>query len=120
MLAARITLPHFSVSSARNLAKFPDDIGIATPPNSTSLALTLLSQRAALISLLSLAMISFGVLAGAPAPCQPLASYPGINSATAGTSGSASERVEVVTATARSLPDLMCSIEDGTLPKNTC
>ena len=35
-------------------------------------------------------------------------------------SGSASERVAVVTASARSLPALMCSMDDGMLSNMTC
>src|SRR5260221_6833198 len=38
----------------------------------------------------------------------------------AGMSGSASARIAVVTASARSLPVLMCSIEEGTEPNATC
>jgi len=38
-------------------------------------------------------------------------------SATVGTSGSAVERFSVVTAIARSVPALMCSIDDGMLSK---
>jgi len=44
-------------------------------------------------------------------PCQVLASTPGTDSATVGTSGSAPERVAVVTASARTLPVLMVSID---------
>src|SRR5215813_2384759 len=37
-----------------------------------------------------------------------------------GTSGSASERVAVVTASARSLPALMCGVDDGVTSNITC
>ena len=50
----------------------------------------------------------------------PLASKPGTKSPTVGTSGSASERVAVVTANARSLPALMCSIDAGMSMNMTC
>jgi hypothetical protein len=43
--------------------------------------------RAALISLLSLSITALGVSRGAPTPDHPLASYPGTNSPTVGTSG---------------------------------
>src|SRR5437879_8240734 len=39
MLRARMTLPHFSVSSAMNLPNSAGDIGIGTPPRSASRAL---------------------------------------------------------------------------------
>src|SRR5262245_66217879 len=58
MLAARITLPHFSVSSAMNLPKSVGDIGIGTPPRSASRALIVGSARPALIASLSLSTIS--------------------------------------------------------------
>src|SRR6516225_4380916 len=66
MLAARITLPHFSVSSAINFPKSVGVIGIGEPPRSASRALILGSARAALISA--------GVFLGAPRPNHPLAS----------------------------------------------
>src|SRR5580693_8143293 len=74
MLAARITLPHFSVSSAMNLPNSADVIGIGEPPRSAILAFIAVSASAALISLLSLPMISAGVFLGAPRPNHPLAS----------------------------------------------
>src|SRR5262249_26089557 len=74
MLAARITLAHFSVSSTMN---FPNSAGEPTtgvPPTSASRALILGSARPALISLLSFSTISTGVAFGAPTPNQALAS----------------------------------------------
>src|SRR5215468_8420473 len=70
-------------------------------PRAASRALILGSARAALISLLGLSTISVGVFLGTPIPCQPLASKFGTNSLKVGTSGNASERVAVVTASAR-------------------
>src|ERR1700681_1041273 len=66
MPASLITLAHFSVSSAMN---FPNSAG--EPPNtvaprSANRAFSLGSPRLALISLLSLSMISAGVFLGAP------------------------------------------------------
>jgi hypothetical protein len=49
----------------------------------------------------------------------PRASKPGSNSPKAGISGKASERVVVVTASGRSLPDLMCPIDAGKLSNGT-
>src|SRR5215831_213887 len=74
MFAARITLPHFSVSSAINLTKSAGEPGSTVPPKSANRAFILGSARAALISALSLLTISAGVFLGAPMPYQPLAS----------------------------------------------
>src|SRR6516165_3848290 len=74
MLAARITLPHFSVSSAINFPKSVGVIGIGEPPRSAILAFIVGSASPALISLLSVSMISAGVFLGAPRPNHPLAS----------------------------------------------
>src|SRR5947207_7883420 len=68
MFAARTTLAHFSVVSARSLAKSTGDPASAVPPRSASRALTLASPRIALISWLSLSTISVGVFFGAPQP----------------------------------------------------
>src|SRR5262249_58285514 len=76
MLAARITLPHFSVSSAMSLPKSAGEPTSGVLPRSASRALILESARAALISLLSLSTISAGVALGAPTPNQLLSSYP--------------------------------------------
>src|SRR6516164_5634112 len=74
MLAARITLPHFSVSSAMSLPNSAGVIGSGTPPRSANRAFILESVRAALISLLSRSTIATGVFFGAPTPIQKLAS----------------------------------------------
>src|SRR5262245_25324152 len=74
MLAARITLPHFSVSSAMSL---PESAGVpdnALPPTSARRGLNVGSTSATLISLLSLPMISAGVPVRTPTPYQVLAS----------------------------------------------
>src|SRR5262249_29473578 len=107
-----ITLAHFSVSSAINIPKSAGEPANTVPPSSARRLLSAGSERPALISLLSLSMISAGVFRGAPTPPQALASKPGKKSPTVGMSGSASERVAVVTASARSLPALMYSIDD--------
>ena len=72
MLAARITLAHFSVSAATKLPKSEGEPAITVPPRSASRALSWGSARAALISLLSLLTISAGVPEGPPTPYQPL------------------------------------------------
>src|SRR5262249_38941791 len=74
MLAARIPLPHFSVSSAMSFPKSAGEPTSGVPPRSASRALILGSARAALTSLLSLLTISAGVAFGAQRPDQPLAS----------------------------------------------
>ena len=58
ILAARITLAHFSVSSAMNLLKPAGDNANTVPPKSAIRAFSLGSARPALISLLSLSMSS--------------------------------------------------------------
>ena len=68
ILAARITLPHFSVSSAMSLPNSAGEPAKRVPPKSASRALILGSARAALISLLSFSTISAGVFLGAPMP----------------------------------------------------
>jgi hypothetical protein len=60
MLAARITLPHFSVSSATSLPNSAGDSVREVPPRSASCALILGLARATLISLLSLSTIFMG------------------------------------------------------------
>jgi len=74
MLAARITLPHFSVSSAMSLLKSAGEPGNGVSPRSASRAFIFASARPALTSLLSLPMISAGVPVGTPIPYQLLAS----------------------------------------------
>src|SRR6266511_398703 len=114
------TLPHFSVSSATSLPKSAGEPASSDAPRSASRAFALGSARIALISLLSLSMISADVLFGTPMPYQALDSYPGSKSATVGSSGSTSERVVLVTASPRSLPALMYSADVGTLSNITC
>src|SRR6266581_4445736 len=74
MLAARITLPHFSVSSAMSLPKSADEPAIGVAPMSARRAFILVSARPALISLLSFSMIAAGVFLGAPRPNHALVS----------------------------------------------
>ena len=87
MLAARTTLPHFSVSSAMSLPKSAGEPASTVLPRSAMRALILVSARPALISRLSLSTISAGVPLGAPMPNQPLASKPGRKSPTVGNVG---------------------------------
>src|SRR5262245_1041003 len=74
MPANLITFAHFSVSSAISFPKSAGEPDNAEPPTSARRAFILGSARAALTSLLSLSMISVGVLLGAPTPNHPLAS----------------------------------------------
>src|SRR5262245_18710145 len=74
MLAARITLAHFSVSSAMSLPKSAGEPGSSAPPSSSSRVLSFGSSSAALISRLSLSMIPTGVAFGAPTPNSEVAS----------------------------------------------
>src|SRR6516225_12099974 len=72
MLAARITLPHFSVSSVMSVLKSAGEPPRIMPPRSASCVFILGSTRPALTSLLSLSIIPAGVPAGAPKPKYPL------------------------------------------------
>src|SRR5262249_25384232 len=65
-----ITLAHFSVSSAMSLPKSAGETTSGVTPKTASRAFILGSARPALISLLSLSMISPGVFLGTPRPCQ--------------------------------------------------
>src|SRR5258708_32989932 len=76
MLAARITLAHFSVSSAMSLPKSTGEAASAEPPNSKSFAFIEGSARAELISLLIRSTISTGIFLGAPRPSQRLGPHP--------------------------------------------
>src|SRR5262249_3106906 len=114
------TLPHFSVSSAMSLPKSAGEPGRTVPPRLASCALNLGLARPALISLLSLSIICGGVFLGAPTPYHWLASKPGRNSPIVAIPGSVSERVAVVTASARSVPALMYSIDAGRELNMTC
>src|SRR5262245_27691929 len=120
MLAARITLAHFSMSFAMSV---PNSAGVPAsdmPPKSTNLALILGSANPTLISLLSLLTISGGTPLGAARPNQSLDSYPGRNSPMVGVLGSDSERVFVVTASPYNRPALTNSIDDAKVAKDNC
>src|SRR5260370_31200517 len=115
-----ITLAHLSVSCAMSLVYSLGERASTRPPKSAMRACTTGSARASLISRLSVSMISAGVLFGAPMPAHALVSNPGTKSPTVGMSGSACRRAAEVTARGRSLPALMCSMEDGRLSNMTC
>src|SRR6266436_1634917 len=68
------TLAHFSVSSLKSLANSAGELGSTKPPSSANRAFSLGSARPALIAWLSVAIISGGVLFGAPMPKYALAS----------------------------------------------
>src|ERR1700746_799777 len=104
MLANLITFAYFAISSATNFLKFATDIGIGSTPRLSKRDLRVGSVTEALIAALSFSMIASGVPVGAQIPYQPLAAYPGTNSAIAGISGAASDRVGVVSPIALSLP----------------
>src|SRR5437870_5516740 len=68
MLAARTTLPHFSVSAATCAPNSDGVCTIGAAPSSASCALIFGSARPALISRLSLSIIATEVPFGAPTP----------------------------------------------------
>src|SRR5260221_4651158 len=114
-----MTLAHLSVSSATRLAYSLGDSASTSPPSSATRALIVGSARAALISRLSVSMISAGVPFGAPIPAHALVSKPGTKSPSGGTSGSASMRVVAVTPQRRRLPALLCLLGEGMLLDTT-
>jgi len=67
MPASRITLPHFSVSSVMNLSKSAGEPAVGEAPNLSIRTFISGSAMLALISLLSLSMISTGVVLRKPA-----------------------------------------------------
>src|SRR5262245_22084530 len=96
------SLVHFATSSARNLPNSMGEVEKVLPPKSAYFALISCLCSPVLISLFSRSMIADGVFLGAPIPAHELISYPGRNSANAGTSGIAGEREAPVIAKARS------------------
>src|SRR5262249_38360582 len=68
------TFRHFSVSSATSFPKSPGEPPMSEAPSSAKRAFALGSSRIALISLLSLSMITSGVPFGTPTPYHALAS----------------------------------------------
>jgi hypothetical protein len=117
MLAARMTLPHFLVSSEMSFAKSPGEPASTVAPKLASRASNLESAMLAPTSRFNRSMIAAGVFFGAPMPYHGLASKPGKVPARTGTSASAFDRVVVVTAKARSLLALINSIDDRSGPK---
>jgi hypothetical protein len=73
MLAALITLAHFSVSPATSFPKSVGEPAGIVPPISVNRALIFGSASAALVSLLSFSMIASGVFLGARAFLHALA-----------------------------------------------
>jgi hypothetical protein len=73
MPANLTTLPNLSVSAVMCLPNSAGEVAKTVPPKSARRALILGSARPALISLLSLLMISTGVPFGNPMPVHPLA-----------------------------------------------
>src|SRR5262245_22576183 len=84
------TFAHFSVSAAMNFPKSAGEPANTAAPRSVRRVFMLGSARAALISLLSFSTMPVGVALGTTIPYQPLASKPGRNSPTVGTSGKSS------------------------------
>jgi hypothetical protein len=74
MLAARITLPHLSMSFAISVANSAGEVTTTVPPSSVILVFNFGSASAIAICLFYLSMISGGVFLGAAIPFQPMAS----------------------------------------------
>src|SRR5262245_51639428 len=74
ILATRITLPHFSVSSEINLPKSAGEPASTVPPKLASFVSRLASAMLTLTAVFSFSMTSAGVFFGAPMPAHQLAS----------------------------------------------
>src|SRR4029077_7402143 len=114
-----MTFAYFAISAATNFLNSLTDIGIGSTPKLSKRDLRPGSVTQTVIAALSFSMISSGVPAGAQIPYQPLAAYPGTNSAIAGISGAASDRVGVVSPIALSLPArtswMICAIGENAI-----
>ena len=86
-------------------------------PTAASCSMTLGVRPAVTIAVCSLAMMCFGVPAGARKPYHKLASCPGTVSPTVGRFGNALERFAPAVAIMRSLPVFACGVTLGPLPK---
>src|SRR5581483_12130368 len=115
ILAARITSPHFRVSSATSLPKSAGEPAMAMPPSLASRAFASALARPSLIALFNMLTISAGVPFGAARPYHWLASIPGTSSPSVGRFGSAADRTALVTARPFSLPARMYPIAAGML-----
>src|SRR5205807_9548706 len=99
-------------SDCTKLPNSSGEEGLATRPMSSKRLRTSALASAAPSSAFSLRMISRGVRAGANTPPQLAKSYPGMPASMAvGTFGKDALRSGVVTASARSVPALMCPPE---------
>src|SRR5260370_39641288 len=76
LLAARITLAHFSVSSAMSLPTSAGESAHSPPPSFARCVLILGPARPPLLPLVSLSTISVGAFFGAPLPSQRLSAQP--------------------------------------------
>src|SRR5450759_2315424 len=103
-----ITLAHFSISLRRKTAYWSSVLPTGSEPSAVKRSLSSGECTILITSELILAMISRGVLAGAPSPFHATASKPLIPaSSMVARSGKAFERCMLVTASARSLPPLI-------------
>src|SRR5262249_49691280 len=120
MLAARITLAHFSVSSAIKLAKVGgrEREHVATQGGKPHLDLGLVESRVDLLGELGDDLGRRGLRC---ADAEPETRFVARHKLPmVGISGNASERIAVVTARARSLPARMYWIDEGMVANMTC
>src|SRR5258706_7007133 len=118
---ALTTFAHLSVSARMCATNFSGEPPATSAPCASSCSLPSGLCKYLFTSAFSLAMIGAGVPAGARMPNHELASKPGRpDSAIVGTSGSAGARLSEVTATARTLPDLISASDEGRLSNMIC
>ena len=91
-------------------------VAAGSQPSEARRAFTSASPRAWFTAALMRSTAALGVPVGASTPNQATVSKPGSDSASAGTSGRLAWRVAVVTASARTLPALICADQGGRLP----
>src|SRR6202007_537603 len=115
---ARIVFAHFSLSALTLFAASSGVLGNGSKPNEIRRSFMSGNATISLVSRLSSAIISFGVLAGTNNPIQTSHSTSGKPASTmVGTSGRTDRRILLATAKARNVPSLTCGTTEAGEPK---
>src|SRR4051794_29171223 len=114
MLASRITFAHFGTSVLIRAVNSAGVLPIGSNPMAASFCCTSASAITFTVSRWSRSITSFGAPFGTRMPCGVSPSWSGTPaSAMVGTSGTATLRLALVTASARILPSLICGAAGG-------